>query len=1300
MPYFYSLTLEPQGAILGAIQGSYSAARAHEVVVNRGRSLELLQVDTSTGRIGSVCRMEVFSLIRCIANFRLIGSSRDFIVATSDSGNIVLLEYKKESKLFVQLHSEPYGKSGCRRIVPGQYLGVDPGGRSIMISAIERQKFVYTLNFDNKDTKSINISSPIEVHKSNMICFSLVAVDVGYDNPMFATIEQAYDTQIDDCTQRQLIFWEVDLGLNHVIRKNAFNISLTSHLVLSVPGGSEGPGGVLVCDQKGLYYYNIDHTVLFCSYPQRFGAPNDAGTVIVSSALHKLRKFFFILIQSECGDIYRVQFMHNEGIVNKIKIYYYDTIPLCNSMLVLRSGFLFAAHEFGNHSNYQFLTLGDDENDSYSSSISVLAGNTINSYEKVFFRPRNCHCIRKVDIMHSLSPIIDMKVADSSGEFGPQIYVACGRGPRSTLRICTYGKAVEEMAETPLPGRPRFIWTLKKGGTSYILNKETSETLEDEGNYHSFIIISFIDRTLVLSVGEQVEEISDSPFTLSESTIYASSMELKNSYLQILETYVKLITEEKIYEWKAPDGRHIVAADSNGRQISLALSGGYIVILEMNTIDLISGTTNSAMGLTELCRREVSYDIICISIQQLIYPTKLCREYVAVGTSTDNSVRVYWINTADKKLKQTSTQVMPNASSIPENIVLYKPGLNDSLYLLIGLNNGVLLCCIVDELNGTLSDNRSRFLGGKSIKMVRVGIGEYNKLSTFCMANRPWIVNHNGRNLNYIPIQYRALDTVAPFHTKQFKNGFVAVSGTTLVIFQVLYDDSGTFTHSIIKLNYTPRKLLFLPPPQLFCGLETLMVSGILDIPKSQMIAIIETDHNAFDYNTKKEIIEALQKMYDDDNQSLEEIGTKNEVLTEVKHELSSHSTINTADEGVMDVDDTTNSAKQEDSTDKILGIPGSDNALLPESEVGSFLAGDGIWGSCIRVVNSTTKTTEQLLYLDVNEGCISACVCKFDEMDLPCLVVGTTYGMKLRKEYNENSSTLGATIKVYNYDTNFNLKLVHVTPIENVATCMVGWRGRLLVSINKTLRIYSLGKKKLLKKCEYRSIPEVLVWLKVINDRIFAGDIRHGVIIFKYHSVQNRLSIIANDIMPRWLTSACEILDYHTVITSDKFDNLIVCRVPTEASSNYDFTSNFNSQTNTSSYMKPYQINPVAHFHVGDLVTCIHKNQLSPLGVETLIFGTILGSIGTLTPITNKDDVDLLCKLELLLRNESPSLMSRDHLMFRSYYAPVLNVIDGDLCETFTSYGSDVQARIASSLDISIQEIFKKLDDLRTRIL
>jgi len=57
----------------------------------------------------------------------------DYIVIGSDSGRIVILEYNPTKNVFERVHQETFGKSGCRRIVPGQYLATDPKGRAVMI---------------------------------------------------------------------------------------------------------------------------------------------------------------------------------------------------------------------------------------------------------------------------------------------------------------------------------------------------------------------------------------------------------------------------------------------------------------------------------------------------------------------------------------------------------------------------------------------------------------------------------------------------------------------------------------------------------------------------------------------------------------------------------------------------------------------------------------------------------------------------------------------------------------------------------------------------------------------------------------------------------------------------------------------------------------------------------------------------------------------------------------------------------------------------------------------------------------
>lgn len=40
--------------------------------------------------------------------------------------------------------------------------------------------------------------------------------------------------------------------------------------------------------------------------------------------------------------------------------------------------------------------------------------------------------------------------------------MACGRGPRSSIRVLRHGLEVSEMAVSELPGNPNAVWTVKR----------------------------------------------------------------------------------------------------------------------------------------------------------------------------------------------------------------------------------------------------------------------------------------------------------------------------------------------------------------------------------------------------------------------------------------------------------------------------------------------------------------------------------------------------------------------------------------------------------------------------------------------------------------------------------------------------------------------------------------------------------------------------------------------------------------------------------------------------------------------
>jgi splicing factor 3B subunit 3 len=330
----------PGGRSQAAIYGNFSGAKAQELVVSRGKILELLRPN-ELGKLQTVVATEVFGCIRSLAAFRMIGAQTDYIVLGSDSGRIVILKFNKDKSQFQKVHQETFGRSGCRRIVPGQYIACDPKGRACMIAAVEKQKFVYVLNRDN--AANLTISSPLEAHKSHTICFSIVGMDMGFDNPCFAAIEldygdvdqvrmRAWGTRMhamrcpamhacahahqagracmhsQDPTgeaatevQKHLTLYELDLGVNNVIRKWSDPVDNGANLLVAVPGGGDGPGGVLVCSENFIIYKNQDHEDVRAVIPRRSDLIGDRGVLIVCYATHKKKAYSFFLVQVRVG---------------------------------------------------------------------------------------------------------------------------------------------------------------------------------------------------------------------------------------------------------------------------------------------------------------------------------------------------------------------------------------------------------------------------------------------------------------------------------------------------------------------------------------------------------------------------------------------------------------------------------------------------------------------------------------------------------------------------------------------------------------------------------------------------------------------------------------------------------------------------------------------------------------------------------------------------------------------------------------------------------------------------------------
>ncbi len=77
--FLYNLTLQRATGITHAIHGNFSGTKQQEIVVSRGKILELLRPDPNTGKVYTVLTVEIFGVIRAVMPFRLTGGSKGLL---------------------------------------------------------------------------------------------------------------------------------------------------------------------------------------------------------------------------------------------------------------------------------------------------------------------------------------------------------------------------------------------------------------------------------------------------------------------------------------------------------------------------------------------------------------------------------------------------------------------------------------------------------------------------------------------------------------------------------------------------------------------------------------------------------------------------------------------------------------------------------------------------------------------------------------------------------------------------------------------------------------------------------------------------------------------------------------------------------------------------------------------------------------------------------------------------------------------------------------------------------------------
>jgi splicing factor 3B subunit 3 len=444
------------------------------------------------------------------------------------------------------------------------------------------------------------------------------------------------------------------------------------------------------------------------------------------------------------------------------------------------------------------------------------------------------------------------------------------------------------------------------------------------------------------------------------------------------------------------------------------------------------------------------------------------------------------------------------------------------------------------------------------------------------------------------------------------------------------------FNQAFHPLRYTPRKMC--------------------KVPGSNNLVIIETDHNEYTEAEKEEIETSMKQ----------------------------------ANGGSMEVEPVAKEVKgtgEDEDEDEDEEVPVLIRGPLPPTE--------GHWASCIRIMDPTSGNTLELLELSENEAAFSVCTCCFSNRpEETFIIVGTAKDMTLHPRRMS-----AGFIHVYRL-LGDRLQLLHKTQLEEAPLAMTQFHGKLLVGVGRSIRLFELGKKKLLRKCENKNFPSGIVKLMTNGDRIYCGDATESIHFVKFHPQDNTLVIFADDYTPRFVSASC-ILDYDTVGGADKFGNVWVLQLPHKANDDVENAAGSRMLWDQGLLNgAPNKADTLTHYFLGEAPTAMFKCRLVPGGREVMLVATVMGGIYAFLPFSAKEDIDFYQHLEMYMRQEWPSLVQRDHLSYRSYFMPVKNTVDGDLCERYSSMPPSKQKELAEDLNRTPTEMMKKLEDTRNSLL
>lgn len=436
--------------------------------------------------------------------------------------------------------------------------------------------------------------------------------------------------------------------------------------------------------------------------------------------------------------------------------------------------------------------------------------------------------------IQNIAPILDVAVVDYHDEKHDQMFACCGVAPEGSLRIIQSGINVEKLLRTA---------SIYEGvaGTWTVRMKVTD-------SYHSFLVLSFLGETRILSVGLSFTDVTDSVGFQPNVCTLACGLVSDGLLVQIYQSTVKLCLPTKAAHSEGiPSSSPICTSWSpDNLNISLGAVGhNFIVVSTSNPCFLfILGVRLLSAHQYEIYEMQhlgLQNELSCISIPRQKIGKKQSNSSISENNSCISSFltgvdinKTFVIGThrpsveiwslapdggvtvvACGTISLTSTVGTAKSFCVPQDVRLV---LADKYYVLAGLRSGMLLrfewpvepshsspINVVDTALSSINlvksvtkafDKRNDFPSMLQLIAIRrigitpvflVPLDDTLDADIIALSDRPWLLHSARHSLSYTSISFQPSSHVTPVCSVECPKGILFVAENSLHLVRKQY---------------------------------------------------------------------------------------------------------------------------------------------------------------------------------------------------------------------------------------------------------------------------------------------------------------------------------------------------------------------------------------------------------------------------------------------------------------------------------------------------------------------------------